>query len=174
VIATRQQADLIAGLAGLVLLISMFLPWFGPSTATERAFERADEVLRQTGGEPVERPDLTQNAWQAFTFVKYVLLLTGLVGILAGIATLARPRGRPPVAPTAVTVGLGVVSSLLILHRVINPIGEAGREYGLFLALIGAAGIALGGWLALERETEPEPGSRGGAPADSIGSRSDE
>jgi hypothetical protein len=160
---SQQRADLIAGISGVLLLLAIFLPWFGPSTITVEAFDRADEVTRQAGGEPPQRPDLTESAWQAFSFVRYVLLFTALVGMRAGIAAVARPRGHSAIGATAVTAGLGILSSLLILYRLIDPIGEAGREYGLFVGLLAAIGVAVGGWLSLEEGTGSSR-ERGGEP----------
>src|SRR3990172_4607326 len=107
--ATQQRADLIAGISGVVLLIAIFLPWFGPSAAAEQAIEEAQEITARFDGETIEAPDLTENAWHAFSFVKYVLLLTALVGIRAGVAAVARPRGRAAIGATAVTAGLGIL-----------------------------------------------------------------
>jgi hypothetical protein len=45
---------------------------------------------------------------------------------------------------------LGMLSSLLVLYRIINPVLDAGRKLGLFLGLLAAAGIAAGGWLAMQ------------------------
>jgi hypothetical protein len=154
----QQLADLVAGIAGVVLLISMFLPWFGPGATLEEAIERANEITLQAGGEPQASPDVTDNAWQAFSFVDLVLLLTALAGIRAGVAAVARQgSGRAMIGATAITAGLGGVSSLLVLYRVINPIGEAGREYGLFIGFFAALGVAVGGWLALERDSRGQP-----------------
>jgi len=161
------RGDLIAGVAGVVLLISMFLPWFGPSAVLEQAIEQANEITEQAGGQPQASPDVTDNAWQAFSFVDLLLLLTALAGIRAGVAAVARSGGRAAIGATAITAGLGAIASLLILYRVINPIGEAGREYGLFLGFFAAAGVAVGGWLALEQ------GSGGDAGRAPIGSRRD-
>jgi hypothetical protein len=148
----------VAGIAGVVLLISMFLPWFGPGATLEEAIERANEITLQAGGEPQASPDVTDNAWQAFSFVDLVLLLTALAGIRAGVAAVARQgSGRAMIGATAITAGLGGVSSLLVLYRVINPIGEAGREYGLFIGFFAALGVAVGGWLALERDSRGQP-----------------
>lgn len=146
----RHRADLIAGVAGLVLLISLFLPWFGPSEALEEAIKQADEISREAGGQPVESPDVTENAWEAFSVVDLLLVVTALVGLRAGIASVASPGGRAAIGVTAVTAGLGTIASLLVLYRVVNPIGEAGREYGLFVGLLAAIGVAVGGWLGLE------------------------
>jgi hypothetical protein len=170
VTARQQRADLLAGVAGAVLLISMFLPWFGPGSALEEAIERANEITREAGGEPQPSPDVTDNAWQAFSFVDIILVLTALAGIRAGIAAVARwEGGRATIGATAVTVGLGAISALLVLYRVINPIGEAGREYGIFIGFFAALGVAVGGWLALEQGTATARGRR----PDSLGSASD-
>ena len=164
-----SSADLLAGVAGVVLLISLFLPWFGPSTMLEDAIREAEEITREAGGRPPEAPDVTKTAWQAFSFVDLVLALTALAGIRAGVAAMARQGGRTMIGATAVTAALGAVASLLVLYRVVNPIGEAGREYGLFVGLFAALGVAVGGWLGLEQ------GAASGRDreTDSIGSRRD-
>lgn len=151
-----RPADLLAGVAGLVLLISLFLPWFGPSEAAEQALQDAQEITERFQGTPPEQPDLTENAWQAFAVVDIVLLLTAAVGMLAGIrgvAAVTSPRHRAAVGATAVTAALGIVSSLLVFYRVLNPIGEAAREYGLYVGLLAAIGVAAGGWLAIGEGT---------------------
>ena len=159
----QQRADVIAGITGVILLVSMFLPWFGLSEAAEQALQEAEEVTERFQGEPLDEPDVTENAWQAFTFVDWILLIAALGGIRAGVAAVARQGGRSPIGATAVTAGLGAIAALLILYRVINPIGEAGREYGIFIGLIAAIGIAAGGWLSLERsERAPGSAARGG------------
>ena len=39
-----------------------------------------------------------------------------------------------------------------VVYRVIEPVDDATRKYGLFLGLIAVAGIALGGWVAMQEE----------------------
>jgi hypothetical protein len=150
----------IAGVAGVVLVISMFLPWFGPNAAQEQAIQDAQEITERFGGQRLDEPDLTENAWQSFGFVDLVLLLTGVVGALTGALALAAPRGRSAVGPAATTLALGILSTLLVLHRVINPIGEAAREVGLFIGFFAALGVAAGGLLALEVRTSSATGAR--------------
>ena len=78
-----------------------------------------------------------------------------------------------PVALSAVTAGLGILSVVLILFRIISPpdfgLGEVaeafggeadvGRGIGVFLGLIAAAGVAAGGWLAMQEEGSSFTGS---------------
>ena len=73
-------AGVIAGVAGVVLVISMFLPWFGPNDAQEQArFRRRRRSRERFGGQRLDEPDLTENAWQSFGFVDLVLLVTGVL-----------------------------------------------------------------------------------------------
>lgn len=146
-----HPAGLIAGVGGALLLVSLFLPWFGLSDAAAQALRQAEEITEQFDGEPLERPDVTESAWEAFALVRWVLLVTALVGIGAGVTEVVGSRGRPPSGAAAMTASLGILSSLIVLYRVLNPIGESGREWGLFVGLIGAIGVAVGGWLALQR-----------------------
>lgn len=148
--ASRRRADLIAGVAGVVLLIAMFLPWFGASEAADEALRDAQQVTQQFGGGDVKELDLNENAWQAFEFVKFILLAAALAGILSGAAMFAGAGRRPAAGPAAVTAALGMLAALLVLYRVIDPPGEATRQVGLFLGFFAALGIAVGGWLALE------------------------
>jgi hypothetical protein len=138
----------------------MFLPWFGPSEALERSFDEARRIQEQFGGPEVPIPDVEQNAWEAFGVVEYLLVLTALAGI--GLAAM-RLFARPPVsalAASTVAFGLGVLSTAIVLYRVVDPIDDSGREAGLFLGLLAAGGIALGGWLTLrDAEASRGPGA---------------
>jgi hypothetical protein len=131
--------ELIAAGSAAALLIIMFLPWFGI-------------------------PFATFNAWESFDFLDLVLLVTILVAIGLAVATAVAQTVAVPVVASAITAGLGIISTVLILYRVIDPVGAAdvSREYGLFLGLIAAAGIAYGGWRAMEEE---ESSGRGGPAA---------
>ena len=49
--------------------------------------------------------------------------------------------------------GSGYLTTLLVLYRLIDPPVEGlDRAYGVFLGLIASAGIAYGGWRAMEEE----------------------
>jgi hypothetical protein len=148
----------------------MFLPWFGASEALEQSFDEARQIQEQFGGPVVPIPDVEQNAWEAFGFIKYVLVLTAAGGI--ALAVLRLPA-RPPVSPLsagAVVTGLGIASVALILYRVIDPVDDSAREVGLFLGLLAACGVAIGAWSAL-RDAEL---ARGGGLSPAAGPRARE
>jgi hypothetical protein len=139
----------LAAIGGIALLIVMFLPWFGPSGALERSFEEARQIQEQFGGPEVPIPDVEENAWEAFGLADYLLLLTALGGVALAVMWLFRAPPVSPLAAGALVTGLGIASTAYVLYRVVNPVADSARETGLFLGLGAAAGVALGGWLAL-------------------------
>jgi hypothetical protein len=145
-VAALRRGELIAAVSGVALFIIMFLSWFGGSIEVEGVGE-VDLGLAEAVG-----VDTTFNAWQAFDFIDIVLLVTVIVAV--GLAVMASAGTSPnlPVAASALTAGFGIFSTLLILYRIIDTPFGAGREYGVYLGLIAAAGIAIGGWLAMQEE----------------------
>jgi multidrug transporter EmrE-like cation transporter len=107
---------------------------------------------------------LNVNAWESFDFIDIVLLLAVIAGIGLAVLSAAQSSVQLPVAASAITAGLGILGTLLVLYRVIEPPSEASRKIGLFLGLIAVAGIALGGWLAMQEE-----GTTFGGEADRLG-----
>lgn len=132
--------EMIAGAAGVVLLIVMFFPWYGASV--------------NLGGVSA---GANVSAWEAFSFVDILLFLVVLVAV--GLA-IARATGRMPDLPQPpglIVAAAGALAVILILFRLlVVPDGgisgvdvDISRKFGAFLGLIAAAGIAFGGWTAM-------------------------
>jgi 1,6-anhydro-N-acetylmuramate kinase len=98
--------------------------------------------------------------WETLSFIDILLFLVSLaaIAIVAAKATGNLPTEAP--APV-VLLGLGALAVLLVIYRLIDiPAGDVpdgvdlSRKLGIFIALIGAAGVAYGGW----RTNEESPG----------------
>ena len=153
-----RTGELIAGVSAVALLVVMFLPWFGIDFGTGVAEDFAEDLGVETSA--------NFNAWESFGFIDLVLLVTIVVAVgLAASKAMARNVSLP-VAASAVTAGLGILSTVLVLYRLIDPVEDASREFGLFLGLIAAAGIAYGGWRSMQEE-----GTTFAGEADRIGDR---
>jgi hypothetical protein len=139
--AAASRALLVAALAGILLIPSMFLSWFGPSDLAKAKF--ADRALP------------AQNAWEAFSKLDAILALTAILG--AGLAlivwSMARRRGVPgwPMLGGVLVGAIGTIGAALLLGRMINPPGEnelqsvlIGAYVGLFLTV----SLAVAGWTA--------------------------
>jgi hypothetical protein len=164
--------ELLAGAGGALLLVAMFLPWFG-----------LDGRVRVPGtGQVISVGRDPLNAWEAFGAIDVVLAIVAVLALAVLAVALVR---SPPSALVAVAAGGAAAGALLIVYRLIDvpdiPIGDAGdtayetgRKLGAFFGLICTAAIAWGAGLigagaaaAEERaapEPEPEPLPRAPAP----------
>jgi hypothetical protein len=123
-----RRGRLIAGVGGLMLFAFLFLPWFGEA-------------------------GLNSSGWQGQSSTDIYLMITAVVAIAA-----AAPIGRAPLLP-GVTMGgaaalLGGVATLILiwLSFIDFPSG-ADRKIGVYLALLAAIVITIGGFLSAQGDT---------------------
>ena len=153
-----NSGEQIAAGSALALLVCMFFGWFN------FGFE-------------------TLNAWESLHFISPILTVVIVVAVaLAGMKAAGKSLGDIPAG--SLTFALGCIAFVLILFRLIDPVSFHGGEgfetsgsveAGIFLALLAAAGIAAGGYLATGRTLEqlkklipqssPAPPPPPGAPA---------
>jgi hypothetical protein len=163
-----SSGEKIAGVSAVLLFIAMFFAWFGYDTGAAGEFAKQFGVDIETSA--------SFNAWESFDFIDLVLLLTIVVTVGAIGMRMADMEISLP-ASTVVTL-LGAISTLLIVYRIIDPPGDAGREWGVWLGLILAGLITYGGYRAMDEEGTSfgdaadhfsggpgaPPGGEGGAP----------
>jgi len=127
-----RTGEIVAGVAGAVLLLSTFLEWY-----TVRG--RAEGLT----------------AWGAFSVVDLLVALVALLGI--GLAA-SQVIGRGPALPVAIgviTTTLGLAATLLVLYRILNQPGPndvIGVGLGAWVGLAASLGVFLGAWLSLSDE----------------------
>ena len=139
------RGEQIAGICAALLFIVMFFTWF-----------------KVPGADQVEAAgfDAGANAWQSYDFTDLILIVTILVAAGGAIATMMARDVALPVAASAITAGLGILSFVFVGFSIINtPSFGAGafdidldRGWGVFAGLILTAGIAYGGWLSMQEE----------------------
>ncbi len=133
--------DQIAAVSGIVLVVALFLPWYG--------------VEVDLGG--IATGSASATAWEALDFIDILLFLIALVAI--GVP-VAKATGNLPddVPGPMVVLAAGGLAVLLVVFRLIDlPTGgvdvegiDVTRKFGIFLGLIAAAGVTYGGWRANE------------------------
>jgi len=162
-----SQGEKIAGVSSIVLFIFMFFEWFSAEVT----------IGAQGASEGV-------NAWDALDWIPIVLVVTILAALFVATLRLTDARYEPPISANAIVAILGGISFLLILYRIIDPPGATGSApgfsfdvspaFGIFVSLVAAAGIAYGGYRAMQDEgaSFSELGDRfsGGGPAGGGGS----
>jgi hypothetical protein len=109
------------------------------------------------------------SGWDTFTNSRWIWLITILVSVGAVVLVAGQRKLDLPVRLSTVVLGLGALSTLLILYRIIHhPSGGAsfagasfsyGIKIGIWLGLIAAAVITYGGYLMMgEDDASPELG----------------
>jgi hypothetical protein len=144
----RQGEKIAAGSAIALLLIMFIFSWFGLKDA------------------PADLGGL--NAWEAFGFIDVILFVTALAALAMAYFSASGQGVSLPIAMSAIVTGLGILSVLLILFRIIDPPSygildvsvDTSREIGVFLGLIAAAGVAYGGYVAMQEEGTSFSGER--------------
>ncbi len=147
-----RNGEKIAGASAILLFVLMFFHWYGV------AFSNSHSPLLNY----IRIVVPGKSAWEALDYIPIVLLIAIMVALAvpASRLTNAAHRHRAPV--NAVVAVLGIVSVLLILFRIIDPphfdsfegslTAEVTVQLPIFLALATAAGVALGGCMAMREE----------------------
>jgi hypothetical protein len=149
----------LAGAGGAVLLGAMFLPWFGkvspycvplPGYACGRNFD----------------------AWKAFAATDLVLFATALAGIYVAVAGTGA-KTDTQITSASLTTPLASLATLLVLFRLIDPVGKLDLRFGIYVGLLGCLAVTYGAWRAV-RDEKPSKVTRQGRqrPASRTRSRS--
>jgi hypothetical protein len=132
-----RHGEWIAGTAGVVLFVSLFLDWYSASGKATSG-----------GG--------TATGWQSFEVADVVFTIAALMGV--GLAVAAATQRAPAVAQalSALTVPVALAASVLVVIYTFSiPHGATGREVGLWLGLVAAIGVLLGAWRSMGDQSFP-------------------
>jgi hypothetical protein len=143
-----NTGEKIAGVSAVLLFIFMFFTWFGVEVSGSEGFSG-------------EVPGAGGSAWDALDFIPIILVITIVVALINVFLRLSDSDYEPPVSMNVAVTVLGGLSVLLVLFRIIDPpnFGSFGGvsvdgtlEFGIFIGLITAAGIAYGGYRGMQEE----------------------
>lgn len=107
--------------------------------------------------------------WQAFAVTDVALAVLAAFGVALLLVTATQRTVAVPIALSGLTALAGSVALLLAGARLlveVSPDGAAGalvdttRRAGSWLGVAAAAGLALGGWLAMRDERLSRPGKQ--------------
>jgi hypothetical protein len=139
-----------AVMSAISLFVFMFFHWFGVKAVnTSNLLFAIQSVLPG------------KNAWEALDYIPTVFLITILTTLAVGALRVTNALRRESVPVNVVIAILGTASTLLIGFRIVDPpvfyveptiTFEGAVQFPIFLALLAAAGIACGGFLAMREE----------------------
>jgi len=146
-----RRSDWIVGGGGVALFVFMFFfKWYGGSY----------KGTVPLGGSFSSGSSST--GWDTFTNSRWIWLITIIVALGAVVLVATQRKLSLPIQPSVIVAGLGALSTLLILYRIIHPpSGGAsfagasfsyGIKIGIWLGLVAAAAITYGGYLEMTEE----------------------
>jgi hypothetical protein len=143
-----HRGEIIAVFGGLLLGISIFLPWYTLGNVFAHL-------------ESCKGPNTTCTGWESLPVLRYLFLLGAIAPlILAWIIVrgyaLAWPRGEM----TAVVAVIAIVLTLFlgVIDKPGEPPSEIGLAWGWFVALIGGLLMVFGSaWRARESAPKRKP-----------------
>jgi hypothetical protein len=142
-----RAGEWIAALSGVLLLVSLFVPWY----------DRGPVACIALAGVECPNPDRF-TAWESFSLIDVVLALVALFALAVWVVTATQRTAAIAIAMDAVLVPLGVMATVIVVIRLssLPDLGpHVGRAVGVYLALAGALGISVGAWLAMRNERSP-------------------
>jgi uncharacterized membrane protein YhaH (DUF805 family) len=137
-------------MSAIFLFVFMFFHWFGV-----KAVNTSNLLFA------IQSVESGKSAWEALDYIPTVLLITILATLAVAALRFTDALRKVSVPVNAVVAILGLVSALLIGFRIVHPpvfyveptiTFEGAVQFPIFLALLAAAGIACGGFLAMREE----------------------
>jgi hypothetical protein len=91
-----------------------------------------------------------------------ILAVAALAGLSVAACVLFRISVSYPVAGSTVGALFGSIALVLIAYRLLNPPGDGlDVEFGAWLGLASAAGVAFGGYLGMQETSGHQAASAG-------------
>jgi hypothetical protein len=157
-----RVGEWVVGISGLVLLVSLFLPWYA-----------IDEPV--VFG-PIETFTESASGWEAFAILDVLLALGAMAAIAVMVVTAAQSTPALPLALQSLLTLVAIVLLVLVLFRVVNPptvtfVEQAGpgvvraeaenpdRGVGAALGLMGVLAMVLGSLVAIRDERRSPDGA---------------
>jgi hypothetical protein len=150
---------LLGGLAAILLVVSiLFMPWFSLTDSPTRMRSPDDAYICGVG-------DLSCTGFETFPILRWLLLAAAVSPLI--LAWILVRGHRLSWAPGEMTMVVGLFAFILILYNgIIDRPGSTfgvGLDYGYWVALIAALGIAATGFTrsveSAPRRTRKAPGT---------------
>jgi len=175
-----QLGFLIAALGAAVLAVSVFLPWYGISitaSGAATAQQQLSTVAQQYGNTTFQagasalgaefstlagRQLAAVSAHEALKDISVILLLLAGISFLASLLRLAGIPGLLEAGGGSIAVA-GGLAVLFVLYRMLTPPGaqtdlvSLSLSWGIWLALLSAAAIVVGGFMSASGQGRRQP-----------------
>jgi len=158
-----RVGEWIVGVSGAVLLIALFLPWWGlEGTWIDLGPGGPVEGLEQGSGAVT-----TWSAWQVFSVADVFFLLLAVLALAVWVVVARAPAAGLGIAVETLVTPLAIVMTIVALVQVLGtpgalevppPIPDPSIEYGAWLGLFSTCAVLFGLLVAMRDERLSRPG----------------
>ncbi len=127
-----RPPDWLAGLSGLLLFMSLFMPWY--------------TVV-----------DGTVDGWRSLGLIDLWLLLTAGLAITLLVVTATRDSPALPLTFDVLTMWASLLAAIMVAYRLISVANDefvTGRSWGIFAAALAVVGTFAGSWWAMRDQRQ--------------------
>ena len=137
----RRGEWMVVASAVLLLVLMLFVPWYGLGSALAPTPAALGRSTSYTG-------------WNALTHLRWLMLLTIIAALALGFLQASRRAPALPASMSVIVTVLGLLTVLALIYRVVIsvPGTDLHREAGAFLGLASALGILYGGCASMRQE----------------------
>jgi hypothetical protein len=130
--------ELTSSVSAVLLLVVLFATeWYGVAGVPDPSAARPAVTRAESG-------------WVGLSLIRWVVLVTAVVAIGSVILHASQRRHGTKTDTSRLVAGLGSLTSLLLIYRVLIVLPSGAKvidqKLGAVLGLVGALGIALGGY----------------------------
>jgi hypothetical protein len=157
-----RKGEWITAISGLVLLVSLFLPWW--NLPVEGAYFERSIGAPEFGG-VTEWANVS--AWEVLSVTDVLLAALGVFAVAVLLINAKAANTAPGVASEALLTLYAVVMSIVCVIRVLNlpePLEpfdafvDVGTEYGAWIGLAATLGVLVGALVGMRDERLSKPG----------------
>jgi hypothetical protein len=139
-----RDGEWLVGVSGLLLLVCLFaLPWYG--------FTSAYGPTAATLGVKT-----SYDGWQSLEFVRFLIVLLALGGIVTWWLQATRPAAAIPICAVVLEVALGVIVLIALIDRVLVNLPVDSRlvdaKWGAYAGLMLTLLVLTGAYRSLRRD----------------------
>lgn len=127
-----RPQEVVAGLAGLALLVSLFLPW---------------AVVGCGAG-----CEVSSSGWDSLSLIDLILTFVAAGAIALPVVAATNRKSDAPITGDAMVALGGCAALFFTVYRLLDPPGGDGRGIGIWIALVAALLIAASAWSAMADE----------------------
>ncbi len=142
-----RRFEPVAGLGGIALAVSLFLPWYKDTTVVQNNL--AEPRLAYVGG-------AEYTAWEAFAVIDVLLATVAALAIAVPIVSVVAKGPAKPIGLEVITSVTGLFGVLLVVFRLLDPPhGAFELRTGAWVALAGTLIAWIGSWMSMRDESTP-------------------